>query len=114
MVMAPLCKDDLVVLPRRLAHQLGNICPLVVIERVTSLVHIVDPASGERQFFDIEAYGKAETEFKALMSAPQLVEYVVLGCEPMVTTDGPRGSATGGGSNRLAMLEVARTSDLGR
>ena len=61
MVMAPLCKDDLVVLPPKLARQLGNICPLVLIERVTSLVHLVDPVTAERQFFDTEAYTKVHT-----------------------------------------------------
>jgi len=114
MVMAPLCKDDLVVLPPKLARQLGNICPLVLIERVTSLVHLVDPVTAERQFFDTEAYTKAESEFKALMSSPQLGEYVVLGCEPVLSpaeaAGGVGGSRKGG---RLALVEVARASDLG-
>lgn len=38
MDMCTLCKDDLAVLPASLAKQLGDLCPLVLVERVTSLV----------------------------------------------------------------------------
>ena len=37
---------------------LGNISPLVVVERISNLVHIVDPATGQRATFDIEHFHK--------------------------------------------------------
>lgn len=57
--LAPICKDDLVILPKELAHNLSNISPLVLIKSVSSGIHIVDPLSGEvgcflaRLMFDV-------------------------------------------------------------
>jgi hypothetical protein len=45
MDMCTLCKDDLAVLPASLAKQLGDLCPLVLVERVTSLVRAKLPFS---------------------------------------------------------------------
>ena len=45
--IAPLCKDDLVVLPRDLAHNLSDISPLVLVKAVGAGVHIIDPLTGE-------------------------------------------------------------------
>ena len=45
--LVPVCKDDLVLLPKRLAEQLGNISRLVVTQRVTSAVQFVDPITAQ-------------------------------------------------------------------
>lgn len=79
-LIAPLCKDDLVLLPPKLSKRLGNISPLVVVERISQHVHIVDPTSGHKEQFSIEHYSKVG-EFNATMSSNRLIEYIVLGCE---------------------------------
>lgn len=45
--LVPVCKDDLVLLPKRLAEQLGNISRLVATQRVTSAVQFVDPLTAQ-------------------------------------------------------------------
>lgn len=45
--LVPVCKDDLVLLPKRLAEQLGNISRLVVAQRITSAVQFVDPLTAQ-------------------------------------------------------------------
>lgn len=47
MEIAPICKDDLVVLPKDLAHQLSNIRRLVLVKRVGAGIHVIDPLTGE-------------------------------------------------------------------
>lgn len=45
--LVPVCKDDLVLLPKRLAESHGNISRLVVAQRVTSAVQFVDPLTAQ-------------------------------------------------------------------
>jgi nonsense-mediated mRNA decay protein 3 len=40
--LAPLCKDDLVILPKSLSKELGGIGPMVLVYKITTFVHIVD------------------------------------------------------------------------
>lgn len=43
--IVPLCKDDLVCLPTRVARNLGDISPICVVTRVGSTIQICDPNS---------------------------------------------------------------------
>jgi NMD protein affecting ribosome stability and mRNA decay len=45
--LVPLCKDDLVVLPKELARNLSDISPLVLVKAVSAGIHLVDPLTGE-------------------------------------------------------------------
>lgn len=45
--LVPVCKDDLVLLPKRLAESLGNISRLVVAQRITSAIQFVDPLTAQ-------------------------------------------------------------------
>ena len=45
--IAPICKDDLVLLPKDLAAKQSNINPLVLVKRVGSSIFVVDPSTGE-------------------------------------------------------------------
>lgn len=45
--LVPVCKDDLVLLPKRLAEQLGNISRLAVAQRITSSVQFADPLTAQ-------------------------------------------------------------------
>jgi len=40
--LAPVCRDDLVILPKALAKDLGGIGPLVLVYKISKFVHIVD------------------------------------------------------------------------
>lgn len=40
--IAPICKDDLVILPKPLSNLLGGIGPMVLVYKISTFVHIVD------------------------------------------------------------------------
>lgn len=40
--IAPICRDDLVILPKALSQSLGGIGPLVLVYKISTFVHIVD------------------------------------------------------------------------
>ena len=48
--IVPLCKDNIICLPRKVAQQLGNISPLCVCHRVTQTIHLIDPATLQCMF----------------------------------------------------------------
>ncbi|CAM9445425.1 unnamed protein product [Discosporangium mesarthrocarpum] len=111
--LLPVCKDDLVLLPRRVAEGLGCIARLVVVQRISSAVHVVDPVTAQTADVTEEKY--ARQEFPALLSSTRLTPYIVLGTEAI-----PHGARPGmparrrARKSRLAEVEVARESDLGK
>jgi len=40
--LAPVCKDDLVLLPQKLSKKLGSIGPLILVYKITSNIHVLD------------------------------------------------------------------------
>lgn len=84
--IAPICKDDLVCLPMKLARQLGNIAPLVVCTRVGNSLHLVDPATLQSAELTAPVYWR--TPFDSLASVTELVEFTVLDIEPSGPTRG--------------------------
>ncbi|KAI1845946.1 hypothetical protein JX265_011158 [Neoarthrinium moseri] len=98
----PICKDDLVALPIKLAKQIGNISPLVLCYRIGTAVNVMDPNT--LQSADISAHTYWHTPFAALADAQELVEFIVLDIEPLGHTNGKW---------VLGQAEVARASDLG-
>lgn len=101
--LSPVCKDDLVCLPRKLAHSLGNISQLVITTRVGNSLHVLDPNTMQTADISSSVYWRAP--FMSLTSSKNLVEYYVLDVEPL----GPSK-----GKHVLADVHVARMSDFGR
>ncbi|KAI8579630.1 hypothetical protein K450DRAFT_188212 [Umbelopsis ramanniana AG] len=101
--LSPVCKDDIVCLPRKLAHSLGNITQLVIVTRVGNSLHVLDPNS--LQTADISSNVYWRVPFTSLASMKNMIEYYVLDVEPL----GPVR-----GKNVLADVHVARMSDFGR
>jgi nonsense-mediated mRNA decay protein 3 len=100
--IAPICRDDLVVLPKKLAHSLGNIGRLVLCSKISNSIQFIDPDT--LQIADLSAPMYWRTPFPALLDVSQLVEFVVLDIEP---TGDVRGKFV------LADIEVCRAADLG-
>ncbi|EGC39957.1 hypothetical protein DICPUDRAFT_147142 [Dictyostelium purpureum] len=74
--IVPLSKDDIVCLPPKIAHQLGNMGPLVVVTKVSNLIHFIDPNT--LQTGEISALTFWNSPFRALSSYKQLVEFTIL------------------------------------
>ena len=81
--IVPLCKEDLVILPHKLAAQLGDTRGLQLVERVCSSIHLVEPITMLRSHIDSEKYWRNDDKMVVLASMKQLIEYTVLSVEPV-------------------------------
>ncbi|KAG7695228.1 hypothetical protein KL951_003670 [Ogataea haglerorum] len=100
--IVPICKDDLVVLPKKLAKSMGDMARLVLCSKVSNMVQFIDPVTLHTG--DLLAQVFWRTPFAALADVTQMVEFIVLDVEP-----------TGQRNGRwlLADVTVARASDMG-
>ncbi|CAD6893305.1 unnamed protein product [Tilletia controversa] len=78
--IAPICKDDLVCLPAKVAKSLGNIGRMVICQRVTNSLRFLDPIT--LQFADLPAEKYFRDVFPSLCAIPELIEFLVLDIEP--------------------------------
>lgn len=102
MDIASICRDDLVVLPKKLANLLGNISRLVICSKVSNMLQFLDPNT--LQTADLLANVYWRSPFTSLLDVTQLTEFVVLDVEP---TGDVRGKYV------LADVTVCRAADLG-
>ena len=100
--LVPICKDDLVALPIKLAKQVGNIFPLTICYRVGTSINLLDPTTLQTADVSTPIYWRSP--FTSLADVQELVEFVVMDIDPT----GPEK-----GKFVLAEATVARTSDLG-
>lgn len=103
--ISPVCREDLICLPPKVAVSLGNLGPLVICTKVTNSIALLDPITLRHCFLDAEQYWRSS--FKSLLTSRQLVEYIVLDVE-IVKPEVSLGGFT------LADAQVARLSDFGR
>ena len=100
--LLPICKDDLVCLPIKLAKQIGNVAPLTLCYRVGTSINLIDPNTLQTADVSTPIYWRSP--FGALADVQELVEFIVLDIEP---TGVQRGRFF------LAEVTVARASDFG-
>lgn len=100
--LLPICKDDLLALPLKLAKSIGNMPPLCLCYRVGTSVNVLDPNT--LQTADVAAHVYWRAPFGPLADVQDLVEFVVMDIEPV----GPSK-----GRFLLAEATIARASDLG-
>lgn len=87
--IVPICKDDLVVIPLKLARQLGNINPLTICTRVGNSLHLLDANTLQSSEIASPIYWR--TPFDSLASVSELREFTVLDVEPMHGKDAVKG-----------------------
>jgi nonsense-mediated mRNA decay protein 3 len=104
--ICPVCKDDLICLPQKVAAGLGNIGPLVLCMRVSNSLLLLDPQNLRNAYVDASQYWRVP--YRPLLSSRQLVEYVVLDIEH------DRGVGSSSGKFALADVQVARIADFGK
>ncbi|KAE8355256.1 NMD3 family-domain-containing protein [Aspergillus coremiiformis] len=100
--LAPICKDDLVALPIKLARSIGNISPLTLCYRVGTTINLIDPNTLQVAEVPTSTYWRAP--FKNLADVTELVEFIIMDIEPVGRSSG---------RFHLAEATVARASDLG-
>ncbi|GAB2235067.1 hypothetical protein Droror1_Dr00004347 [Drosera rotundifolia] len=105
--ICPICREDLVCLPPKVAASFGNLGPLVICTKVSNSIALVDPSTLRHCYLDADRYWREP--FTCMLSSRQLVEYIVLDIDvvaPEVNVAGSR--------YVLADAQVARVSDFGR
>ncbi|KAG9247359.1 NMD3 family-domain-containing protein [Calycina marina] len=100
--LVPICKDDLVAIPIKLAKQAGNIFPLGLCYRIGTSLNILDPSTLQTAEISTPIYWRAP--FTTLADVQELVEFVVMDISS---------SGVQKGRWLLAEATVARASDLG-
>ena len=100
--LVPVCKDDLVALPIKMAQMIGNISPLTLCYRVGTTLNVMDPTTLQTADISTSVYWR--TPFRSLADVQELVEFIVMDIDPV----GPSK-----GRFLLAEATVARASDLG-
>lgn len=100
--LVPICRDDLVALPLKLARKFGNISPLVICHRVGTGINLLDPNTLQTADVTAEEYWRAP--FAPLAGQPEMVEFIVMDIEPTNVRKGKW---------LLSECIVARASDLG-
>lgn len=103
--IAPVCKEDAVFLPPKLAAALGNLGPLVLVTRVGSGITLTDPATLRSATLDAPTYWRHN--FTALIPSRQLKEYMVLDVE-----DDMNGGGFGGHGRGFYSTAAAQGGDL--
>lgn len=78
--IAPICKDDLVVLPKSLAKSLGNTSQLLLCSRISNAIRLMDPTT--LQVADLPSEKYFRDPVSSLCQIQELVEYLVLDIEP--------------------------------
>ncbi|XP_057447220.1 uncharacterized protein LOC130739023 [Lotus japonicus] len=105
--ISPICREDLICLPPKVALSLGNLGPIVICTKVTNSIALLDPFTLRYCFLDADQYWRSS--FKSLLTSRQLVEYIVLDVE-VVSSE----VTVGGTKYVLADAQVARVSDFGK
>ena len=108
--LAPVCREDLVMLPKELARLLGGIGPLVIVYKISKFIHIVD--INTMQTFEVDQMAYWKSPFKALLSRERLTEFIVLDIEEVDTNMNDSRAAIKQ-KFRQVRVEVARTADFG-
>ncbi|ORZ16518.1 NMD3 family-domain-containing protein [Absidia repens] len=101
--IVPVCRDDLVALPKKLANSMGGFSQLLLCNRISNSIHLVD--TNNLQTCEVAHSIYWRMPFLPLASSKSLIEYYVLDVEPL----GPVR-----GKNVLADVHVARMTDFGR
>jgi len=102
----PLCKDDLVCLPQKLAATCGSISPLVLCYKVTNTLYFIDPFAAQLAEVTNQYW---HYEFPSLADRRRLTDFVVLDIELL----GHSVTARGRTQFALAEATVAKLSDFG-
>ncbi|XVF14212.1 hypothetical protein REPUB_Repub09cG0038700 [Reevesia pubescens] len=88
--ISPICHEDLIFLPQRVAVSLGNIGQLVICTKETNNISLLDPFTLRQCFLDTDQYWRHS--FKSLLTSRQLVEYDVFNVEVVSPEYNFRGS----------------------
>jgi len=111
--IVPVCKDCVVCLSPKLAHQLGGIGQICVVQRVSHTIHLIDPSTA--QIAEIQGPVYWRHPFNALSGTKQLAEYIVMDIEIIKEREKRTfaGQGTTSFKHVLADVWVCRSNEVG-
>ena len=111
--VVPICRDNIVVLPRHAAHQMGGMGQVVVVRKVSRMLHFIDPDTC--QIGDMSATTYYNNPFYPIASSQDLKEFTVMDIRPISSKDRKNFSGQGkvSSKHRLADVWVVKSSELG-
>ena len=110
--IAPICKDDLIIIPKALAKNISDMNTLLIVKHIAAGIHVVDPFTCERHEISCDKYWR--WPFQAIMNSRHLTRYVILAVEPILHNQRPSAKKRGVDKKlRLAECIIARERDLG-
>jgi nonsense-mediated mRNA decay protein 3 len=113
--ICPLCKDDLLYLPPRMARNLGNINRLVLVKNITQNIHLIDPLSGQTAQMSPEAFWREPIRPVITAARSRFVRYVILGKDAVIVKQNQsKKAATRRNRCKLALVTAAKEDDLGK
>jgi len=101
--LVPICRDDVVCLPSKLARAMGNSSPLLLCHKVSSMLHMVDPLTTTCTEINTNVFWN--NPFRSICSSRQLIQFVIIDINPI---------GRGSGKFILADAQVARVADFGK
>ncbi len=111
--LAAICREDLVYIPRKLQKELGGAFALCLVQRVTSMVQLLDVASLKSYTIDENCYWNNTIE--TVCSKKQMSEFVVISIDPFKkpAATGADKSAAADEDYCIANVELQRLVDFG-
>ena len=112
--ICPLCKDDLLFLPVKLARTMGNISRIVLVKNISNVIHVIDPLTGQTASMEADVFWREPVRPLITAARSRMTRYVVLGKEPVYLRENvSKRTTTRKQRTRLANLTLAREDDLG-
>lgn len=108
--MAPICREDLVLLPPKLSKDMGGLGPLVLCQKINSKMYFLDPTNLQTGEVTASVYWKHQ--FTTLMDTRRLSEYTVLDVELLEEDDHGQQTVFSFGRHRLAEVQLAKEDDM--
>ena len=111
--VVPICRDNVVVLPRQAAHQMGGMSQVVVVRKISRLIHFIDPDTC--QIGDMSATTYFNNPFIPIACSKDLKEFTVMDVQPISFEERKNFSGQGkvSSKHRLADVWVVKSCELG-
>lgn len=108
--IVPVCRDNVVCLPKKLAQQLGNMSQIVMCLRVTNVITLID--QNNLQMADVNSQLFWREPFESLCQPKTLTEFYVIDVE-YVTADKKPGQGFFSRKHQLADVWICRSDQVG-
>ncbi|VBB29953.1 unnamed protein product [Acanthocheilonema viteae] len=110
--VVPICRGDLICLPKKIAQALGNMNQMVVCVRVNNVVGVIDPST--LQIANVNATQYWRDPFQTLCQSKQLSEFYVVDVEYIDFIQLTAGCSHLSTKHRLADIWVVPSNQIGQ